>query len=306
MKAIICLFGCLLWLACQPQPKSPEPPTIASLWASNTISTEAPEFATTLNKDQTEVFFNRTTPDRSSMCIMRAVFKDGQWSAADSLPFSTGQYLDVDPFLSADGKRLYFSSDRPKSPGAEPGDLDTWYVERTDTGWSAPVNPGPELNSDSTEIFNTLADNGNAYVVSERDGDRGIKVIRFVDGQYRTAEKVVLKLRGEPIYASNPCIASDESFIIVASRDPEGNGTPDLFVSFRQKDGWGPMLNLGPAVNSDYADFAPGLSKDNNTLFFTSERPGIVPAQAEGVRPPGDIYWVDLKKVLSELIPATK
>ena len=46
-------------------------------------------------------------------------------------------------------------------------------------------------------------------------------------------------------------------------------------------------------VNSPFADFAPAFSPDGRYLFFTSERPGIVPAQASG-RPPGDIYQIDV------------
>lgn len=37
------------------------------------------------------------------------------------------------------------------------------------------------------------------------------------------------------------------------------------------------------------------------TLYFTSERPGIVPTQEEGVRPPGDIYQVNLMAVFEGL-----
>ena len=65
---------------------------------------------------------------------------------------------------------------------------------------------------------------------------------------------------------------------------------------------WSEFQNLGPKVNSPlYADFAPGLSKDDKILYFGSERPGIVGEQEEGVRPPGDIYWVDLEPILASL-----
>ena len=166
--------------------------------------------------------------------------------------------------------------------------------------WSEPILAAAPLNSDSTEIFISIADNGNAYFVSERE-ERGIVVSRWENGNYQIPENVILKLRGEPIYASNPAISSDEQFLIVTSRDPEGNGTSDLFVSFHQDNEWSELINLGPYVNSSFADFAPGLSKDNQTLYFSSERPGIVGAQEEGVRPPGDIYKVYLTSILAEL-----
>ena len=284
--------------ACQEEaPSNPE----ATLFSPETISSKLPEFATTVNAEEDLLFFNRTAADRSEMRILYSQRVGDFWPEPDSLPFSTGAYLDVDPFLTADGRRLYFSSTRPVDSTDAGGTFHTWYVDRVGESWSEPINPGYPLNSDSTEIFISLTKAGNAYFVSERDGYRGILLSKFENGRHQEAERVELRLRGEPIYASNPCIASDESFLIVAVRDPEGKGTPDLFVSWRQNGSWSELINLGDKVNSDYAEFAPGLTKDNQTLYFTSERPGVLPEQGEGIRPPGDIYQVNIGALLPTL-----
>ena len=299
MRLFIITVLFILLMSCQEEKK--EIPQ-AKLFEAGKLSTEAPEFATTLNASQDLIFFNRTTPDRSSMRILYSQKEGEQWSEPDTLPFSTGQYRDVDPFVTADGNRLYFSSNRPTDTlNHETGEFNTWYVDWQNGKWSEPVNPGYPLNSDSTEIFVSMTQSGNAYFVSERGEKRGIMVSKFENGSYQEAEPVDLKLRGEVIYASNPCIASDESFLIVASRDPLGSGTPDLFVSWNENDQWSEMINLGEAVNTPYAEFAPGLTKDDQILYFSSERPGILPAQEEGVRPPGDIYQVDIQAVLNSL-----
>ena len=187
-------------------------PESAQLWLPNIVSSELPEFATSLTPEGSEVYFNRTSTDRTTIQIMNSKFQAGEWTNPVSLPFSTGQYLDVDPFVSPNGDRLYFSSTRPIDSNSSEENWDTWYVDRIDGGWTAPVNAGVPLNSDSTEIFITVAKNGNAYFVTERDGDRGIVVSRFKNGAYQPVEKVRPTLRGQSIYASNPCIASDESF----------------------------------------------------------------------------------------------
>ncbi len=295
---IICVLSGLLFTACQQKNDAPDRATI---WGEDKISTAAPEFATTVNLDQTEVFFNRTSKDRSIMQIMHVTFDGKNWSEAKSLPFSTGQYRDVDPFLTPDGKRLYFSSTRPVNDNEKGGVYNTWFVEKVDDTWSNPINPGKPLNSDSTDIFITLSEKHNAYFLSEREGKRDVMVSKYSSAGYDLPKKIELKLHGKPIYAGNPCIASDESFLIVAARDPKGNGAPDLFISWNVKGEWTALKNLGETINSKYADFAPALSKNNETLFFTSERPGIVPQQPEGVRPPGDIYFVNLKQVLKNL-----
>ena len=52
--------------------------------------------------------------------------------------------------------------------------------------------------------------------------------------------------------------------------------TLDLWVSHRStKDAaWGAPVSLGDTVNSPYTEFAPNLSFDSHTLYFSSERPG--------------------------------
>lgn len=38
--------------------------------------------------------------------------------------------------------------------------------------------------------------------------------------------------------------------------------------------GWSPPVNLGPVVNSSFNDFAPAVSKNGLSLYFSSDRPG--------------------------------
>jgi hypothetical protein len=56
---------------------------------------------------------------------------------------------------------------------------------------------------------------------------------------------------------------------------------------------WSEPVNLGPAVNSTSNDFHPGISKDELSLYFTSDRPGGV----NGVNPiPVTELWVTSAK----------
>ncbi len=298
MKYGLLILICLCFIFCKNEKQQPQ---YSELFVPHIISTKAPEFATSVNAQQTEIFFNRTTDNRSKMWIMLSRLEKGKWSKARPLPFSTGEYLDVDPFLTKDGQRLYFSSNRPDNDSFESRGFNTWYAERSLSGWSAPQKAATALNSDSTDIFISLADNGNAYFRSERTGERHIMVCKFVDGQYQAAQIVELKSIDQLIRLGNPCIAADESFLIVAASKPGKNGTADLYLSWDENGKWSELINMGPEINSEYTEFAPGLSKDNETLYFTSERPGIVAAQAEGVRPPGDIYRISIKPILSKL-----
>lgn len=252
------------------------------------VSTELPEFATTFSPDGTEVFFNRMPADRSRIEMLVSRFVDGSWTEAEALPFS-GTYRDVDPFVSGDGSRLYFSSDRPDDDGQEAGDWNTWYVERDGSGWGEPVRLGSEVNSEAAEIFVSLTDSGTLVFRRSNDDARDIYTAERKGEGFASPQPIPGLGLEDP---GNPLIARDGSFLIVASSVEGRSG--DLFISFRQGNQWTPARNLGESVNSVYADFAPGLSPDGKYLFFTSERPGLVAETVEGRRP-GDIYQVELR-----------
>lgn len=94
--------------------------------------------------------------DVSHLMLFRASLNgEGEWDdvrafAYNGLDFSTGH-----PALSADGRTLYFASDRPGGHGG----TDLWMSTDNGTGWTEPVNLGPTVNTPGNELFPTI--NGN-------------------------------------------------------------------------------------------------------------------------------------------------
>lgn len=82
--------------------------------------------------------------------------------------FNSPEVSNITPSLTSDGKRLYFSSDRPGGYGQ----LDIYYSDFIDNQWQAPVNLGPEVNSHANESFPYIAQNGKLYFSS--DGHKGL------------------------------------------------------------------------------------------------------------------------------------
>ena len=260
------------------------------IFGAGVISTELPEFATAFSPDGRTLVFNRMPADRSQIDMVYSRFESGGWTKAQPVPFS-GPHRDVDPWISSDGSRLYFSSNRPAAGGPEAADWNTWYVEILGDGWSEPVMLGPDVNTSATEIFVSMTDAGTLFFRRSSENARGIfSATADGDGFLNPQELAGLELPT----AGNPLVARDGSFLIL-SGIVEGRAG-DLFISFSTKDGWTPATNMGPTVNTVYAEFAPGISPDGKYLFFTSERPGIVAGPVEG-RPPGDIYQIELASI---------
>lgn len=73
-----------------------------------------------------------------------------------------------------------------------------------------------------------------------------------------------------------PAISKDGLSLYITSNRPGGLGGFDMYVSQRASvdDPWGPAVNLGPALNTDFDEGNPAFSRDGHSLFFQSKRPG--------------------------------
>jgi len=283
-----------------------EPPDMKpEIFGPRIVSTGMDERDMAFSHDAREFYFTIWLPMKTGV-IMAVKRRDNRWSQPEVASFSGG-YSDLEPGFSPDGRRLYFVSNRPLKGGNPPKDYDIWYVERTDSGWSAPVNPGPPLNTDKNEYYPSLAASGALYFTANYEGSEDIYVVRPGDNGYRKPERL-----GEGVntdgYEFNAVVSRDESFLIFTSYGRDGAlGGGDLYISFRDSLGkWLPAQNMGEAINSKYLDYCPALTPDGCYLFFTSNRVG---SEIDSTRlyslddvrqfhnlfqnGRGDIYWVD-------------
>lgn len=88
----------------------------------------------------------------------------GGWNESRPFPFVEKGYVFAHPAWSADGNKMYFSSDIP-SPESQ-GGMDIWVSERNGTFWEEPLNLGPEVNSNGDDVFPTIDANGRLYFSS--------------------------------------------------------------------------------------------------------------------------------------------
>lgn len=138
---------------------------------SNEINTSYHESSTSFTKDGKTVYFTRNNfidgksgKDKDKtirLKLYRATDSgDGNWGNIVELPFNDKEYSVAHPALDPTETRLYFSSDMPGTTGMS----DLWYVDILgDNIYGAPVNLGPNINTEARESFPYISKQGNLY-----------------------------------------------------------------------------------------------------------------------------------------------
>jgi Tol biopolymer transport system component len=287
---------------------SDKPLSEPAIFAEGIISTGDFDSHPAFTPDGKTLYFVRSTPNFNLWTILVSRFEKGRWSTPEVAPFS-GQYSDADPFITSDGSRFYFISNRPVAGKSKP-DLDIWVMEKAASGWSEPKNVGAPINSSGSEWFPTVAANGTIYFGSDREGGKGRTDIyrsRLVNDKYIEAENL-----GDAINTQfnefEPFIAPDESFLIVmAGGRADGLGGFDLYISYNRNGAWTKPTNLVDKINSSGNEYSPKISPDGKYFFWASTR-GFADKPLEKrlnyqelmnrLRSPrnglGDIYQIDI------------
>lgn len=285
----------------------PEP----TIFAEGVISSGDFESHPAFTPDGKTLYFLKSSPAFNFWTIMVTHFKNNQWTTPEVLSIS-GQYRDADPFITSDGSKFFFISDRPNNDPdrkQEKKSLDIWVMEKKGTGWSEPRNLGAPVNSSGDEWYPTIAADGTLYFGSDRAGGKGRTDLyrsRLVDGKYTTPENL-----GENINTQyeeyEPYIAPDQSYVIFMGARNDGLGGSDLYISYQRDGSWTKAVNLGDKINSKGSEYSPSVSPDGKYFFWSSTRGLVSASQPKRLTYPelltklrgpgnglGDIYQIDL------------
>jgi len=259
-------------------------PSVPEVFAPGVISlADRIESCPAMTPDGREFYFTvRRSPGHWAIFVSRAAA--GGWSEPQVATFS-GASSDLEPFVSPDGRRLFFSSNRPISRGETARqDYDLWSVDRENGGWGRPRNAGPNVNFAGDQWRASVARNGNLYFSSQ-----GLWRAERTDDGYAAARKIGDFAQDTAIIGGHPYVAPDESFILTSwMTGPGGKGGWDLYISFRRADGtWTRSKNLGEAVNTEANEDFPLISPDGRFLFFSRY------AKRSDGSEQGDIYRVE-------------
>ena len=222
---------------------------------------------------------------KNSEQIYFSEFKEGAWTKPAIAEFIKDHLtcLNGGPSFSPDGDRLYFYS-----TGIEGGfgKKDVWYANRTENGWSKPINAGAPLNTADGDWTPSFNPNGNAYHMGNYAYNRNEKPLKFkyTDGKFSKPDTVIIHPDFRPVFAIY--VAPDESYLIFSGIHKEGFGSLDIYICFKtDNNNWGTPINMGDKINTEKLERFPMVSPDGKYLFFMRHTPGQ------------DFFWVSTKIV---------
>ncbi|MBW1612492.1 MAG: PD40 domain-containing protein [Deltaproteobacteria bacterium] len=220
------------------------------------------------------------TAMKSSEQIYFSEFKNGEWTEPTIADFIKDHLtcLNGGPAFSPDGNRLYFYSS-----GIEGGYgiNDVWYVNRTGSGWSKPVNAGEPLNTADGNWTPSFNPNGSAYHMGNYYYNSNEKPLKFeyTDGKFSHPDTVIIHPDFRPVWAF--FVSPDEKYLIFSGLHKDGYGSLDIYICFKTEDEkWGTPINMGDKINTEKMERFPVVSPDGKYLFFVRHTPGQ------------DIFWV--------------
>lgn len=316
---VITLFGCNYSKEKEKEEKFPEltgkylgqkePGLKPEIFAPNIVSTGMSEINAAFSPDFKEFYFSIRMPD-GQLVIMKMIYDGTKWSEPEVSSFS-GKYSDADPFISYDGKWLYFISKRPiNSTSVAKSDYDIWRARRVGDKWSDPERLSSEINSESDETYPSLTQSGKLYFSSARIGKNNKDIFYAESLGESFNDPVRLDDIVNSRWEGDIFISPKEDYMIFASygRD-SGSG---LYITFNQEGQWGLPQRMSEEINVTGREFCPIISPDGKYFFFTSNQPVETNKLPEKLtykiikddftqsynhpqRGKTDIYWVDSK-----------
>lgn len=255
-----------------------------TLFAPNIVSTEFMETTATFAPDGKTVYFTRSDFQFKDNTIMESKLINNRWSEPRVASFS-GIWRDSEPFVSPDGAKLFFVSNRPVKSGDAPlvatsqttgatfPGANIWYAPKKGDDWGEAVHVDVDANGSKMMYNPSVARNGNLYFSAFTESKQQTYAIYrsvYENGVYGRAER--LPFNDPKSSFMDPSVSPDEKFIVFAFSGTGTVGLADIYI-VKQKDGvWQTPMNLGESVNSKTLENAPCLAPDGKTVFFTSAR----------------------------------
>jgi len=240
-----------------------------------------------ISKDGLSFYVSSTRPGgcgNFDIWVSTRETRDEAWGEPQNLGCDVNSSgFDAAPFLTINGKRLYFHSDRPGGAGGFDLYVSRRHDKRDPLGWETPQNLGSGVNTALAEVLPSILEDdengittlffaGRAGAPGGRGGEDIYRSTRQADGTFGPA--ILVPELSSSARDLAPFIRRDGLELFLGSTRPGTVGGIDLWVSTRAttSDPWSTPVTLGPVINSDVQDDRATLSFDGTALYFTSPR----------------------------------
>ena len=168
------------------------------------------------------------------------------------------------PLISADGKSFVYMVSLKF--------YDAIMFSRLVEGkWTAPINISPDIQSDGEVFISCLSADGKLLFLSKNDNYNSDIYSSSFDGNNWSKAIKINKNINTKYWESHGFISEKGDQFVFASDRPGGYGGLDLYVSNKVNGDWGPAVNLGPVINTQFNEDRPFLINNGKTVFFSSQ-----------------------------------
>ena len=203
----------------------------------------------------------------------RAEYTDGEWRNwvnADS-ELKTQEYSTGELHITADGKELYFHSDRPGGKG----NYDIWVSQKVDGEWGEPLNL-EVVNTEGYDGWPCISNDGAELWFSR---DYGIWRSKRVEGEWQEPEKMFFPLAGEPS-------VDDEGNVYFTHHFYKDDVMleADIYVAYRKHLKKGVSLSPRSSSNDDFLDFFSEAMQAGEIVMWAGDWQEMARQEGSGPR----------------------
>ena len=242
------------------------------LFAPGIISTGLSDAFCCFSPDGTEAYWNLAYDIKkdAKSYIAYSKIENGEWSIPQFVSFTNMKYVYAYPFLSYDGKELYFISNEPTNIPDLKDEFNIWVAKKNGDIWETPVPLPYPVNGRGITSGPSVTTSGTLYYTIITDKEQAIYRSKYIDGIYSEPEKLPVAVNSTDNQFDG-VIAPDESYMLLPVYNRKDSyGSVDLYITFRDKqDNWTPVVNLGKEINTKLVESAARISPDGRYIFLT-------------------------------------
>jgi outer membrane protein OmpA-like peptidoglycan-associated protein/tetratricopeptide (TPR) repeat protein len=188
------------------------------------------------------------------------------------------KFPDYGPLISADENTMIFTSRKDNTTGGKMDESGGYFEDLyqsfyNNNTWSAPVNMGRPINTEDHDATAGLSPDGQTlYIYKSGKTDGGDIYECHQDGAMWTKPERMNKNINTSYHESTVSLSYDGKRLYFVSDKPGGLGNRDIYFCDRDAKGkWGPPVNVGPPINTMYAEEGVFIHPDGKTMYFSSE-----------------------------------